>query len=131
MLSPIPRSNAGWEKNTMLQPITELVIAYSRNVYEIATEAKVHISKVVDAHVAETSTRVTGMVETALQSAPAGSETAVAAIRQAIGAASSVYDSVNKAAKQVVTVAEANVAAAGDAALTNASSVVQKAKKAA
>jgi hypothetical protein len=108
-----------------------LVIAYSRNVYEIATEAKVHISKVVDAHVAETSTRVTGMVETALQSAPAGSETAVAAIRQAIGAASSVYDSVNKAAKQVVTVAEANVAAAGDAALTNASSVVQKAKKAA
>jgi len=46
---------------------------------------------------------------------PAGSDVAVAAVKSAIAAANSAYDSMNKAAKQVAEIAEANVAAATSA----------------
>ena len=50
-------------------------------------------------------------MDTALKSAPAGSENAVTLVKSAISAANNAYESVQKAAKQATEMAEANFSA--------------------
>jgi hypothetical protein len=53
-----------------------------------------------------------GILDKVSKSAPAGSDVAVAAVKSALAAASTAYDSFNKVAKQATEIAEANFAAA-------------------
>lgn len=114
-------------------PSIEKGMEYSRNVIAIAAETKDKIAKEVEVHVADTNAKVSGMVEKALASAPAGSEVAVAAVKTAIKSANDAYEGLNKAAKKAAEVAEASVAAATDATMKAANVVAPKAvaKKAA
>lgn len=114
-------------------PSLEKGMEYSRNVIAIASETKDKIAKEVESHVAETNAKVSGLVEKALESAPAGSEVAVAAVKTAIKSANEAYEGLNKAAKQAAEVAEASVAAATSATLKAANVAAPKAaaKKAA
>jgi phasin family protein len=115
-------------------PSIEKGMEYSRNVIAIASETKDKIAKEVETQVAETNAKVSGLVEKALESAPAGSEVAVAAVKTAIKTANEAYEGLNKAAKQAAEVAEASVAAATSATLKAANVVAApkaSAKKAA
>ena len=114
-------------------PTLEKGIEYSRNVISIAAETKDKIAKEVEVHVADTNAKVSGMVEKALASAPAGSEVAVAAVKTAIKSANEAYEGLNKVAKQAAEVAEASVSAATAATLKAANVAAPKAagKKAA
>jgi len=114
-------------------PVLEKGMEYSRNVIAITSETKDKIAKEVETQVAAVNANVSGLVEKALESAPAGSEVAVAAVKSAIKSANEAYEGLNKAAKQAVEVAEANVAAATSATLKAANVVAPKAaaKKAA
>jgi len=114
-------------------PSIEKGMEYSRNVISIAAETKDKIAKEVETKVAETNATVSGLVEKALASAPAGSEVAVAAVKTAIKTANEAYEGLNKAAKQAAEVAEASVAAATSATMKAANVVAPKAagKKAA
>ncbi|WP_295004823.1 phasin family protein [uncultured Dechloromonas sp.] len=114
-------------------PSLEKGMEYSRNVIAIASETKDKIAKEVESQVAETNAKVSGLVEKALESAPAGSEVAVAAVKTAIKTANEAYEGLNKAAKQAAEVAEASVAAATSATLKAANVAAPKAaaKKAA
>ena len=107
-------------------PSLEKGVEYSRNVIAIANEAKDKIAKEVEVKVAETNAKVNGMVEKALESAPAGSEVAVAAVKSAIKTANEAYEGLNKAAKQAAEVAEASVVAATEATLKAANAVAPK-----
>ena len=49
------------------------------------------------------------------KNAPTGSESAVALLKSTLASANNAYDSINKAAKQAVEVAESNLAAAASA----------------
>ena len=111
-------------------PSIEKGMEYSRNVIAIASETKDKIAKEVETQVAETNAKVSGLVEKALESAPAGSEAAVAAVKTAIKTANEAYEGLNKAAKQAAEVAEASVAAATSATL-KAANVVAAPKAAA
>ncbi|MDP3539580.1 MAG: phasin family protein [Azonexus sp.] len=104
-------------------PSLEKGMEYSRNVIAIASETKDKIAKEVEVHVADTNAKVSGMVEKALASAPAGSEVAVAAVKTAIKTANEAYEGLNKAAKQAAEVAEASVSAATQATLKAANVV--------
>ena len=97
---------------TLAQPAVEKAVAYSRSVYEIATQTQEELSKVVESQYSEMNKNVATALDKAAKNAPAGSDVAVAAVKQAIAAANSAYDSMTKAAKQVAEIAEANVAAA-------------------
>lgn len=114
-------------------PSIEKGMEYSRNVIAIATDAKEKIAKEVEVHVADTSAKVSGMVEKALASAPAGSEVAVAAVKTAMKSANEAFDGLNKVAKQAAEVAEASVSAATQATIkaTTAAAPKAAAKKAA
>ena len=106
---------------------------YSRNVIAIASETKDKLAKEVETKVAETNAQVSGLVEKALASAPAGSEVAVAAVKTAIKSANEAYEGLNKAAKQAAEVAEASVAAATIATMkaANVAAAPKASKKAA
>jgi phasin family protein len=115
---------------SLAQPGVEKAVAYSRSIYEIATQTQEELNKIFEAQFAEINKNVTSAQDKAVKNAPAGSDVAVAAVKSAIAAANSAYDSMTKAAKQVAEIAEANVAAATNATV-KAVGTAPKAKKAA
>jgi phasin family protein len=117
---------------TLAQPAVEKAVAYSRSVYEISAQTQEEFSKLVEAQFAEVNKNVASTLDKAAKSAPAGSDVAVAAVKSAIAAANSAYDTMSKAAKQVAEIAEANVAAATNATVKAVgAAATTKAKKAA
>ncbi len=117
-------------QSSLAQPAIEKAVAYSRSVYEITSQTQEEISKVVESQFAELNKNVSSALDKAAKNAPAGSDVAVAAVKSAIAAANSAFDSMSKAAKQVAEIAEANVAAATNATV-KAVGAAPKAKKAA
>ena len=118
---------------SLAQPAIEKAVAYSRSVYEISAQTQEEFSKLVEAQFAEVNKNVASTLDKAAKNAPAGSDVAVAAVKSAIAAANSAYDSMTKAAKQVAEIAEANVAAATSATVkaVGTGAAAPKAKKAA
>ena len=118
-------------QSSLAQPALEKAVAYARSVYEISTEAQGQLSKIVEEQASEINKTVAATLDKVAKSAPAGSDVAVAAVKSAIAAANSAYDSMSEAAKQVAEIAEANVAAATDATVKAVTTSAPKAKKAA
>jgi len=117
-------------QSSLAQPAVEKAVAYSRSIYEIASQTQEEISKVLEGQFAELNKNIATALDKAAKNAPAGSDVAVAAVKSAIAAANSAFDSMSKAAKQVTEIAEANVAAATNATV-KAVGTTPKAKKAA
>jgi gamma-glutamyl:cysteine ligase YbdK (ATP-grasp superfamily) len=109
----------------------EKAVAYSRSVYEITTQSQGEFTKILDSQYAEMNKNVSSALDKAVKGAPAGSDVAVAAVKSAIAAANSAYETMNKAAKQVAEMTEANVAAATSATVKAVGAAAPKAKKAA
>jgi phasin family protein len=116
-------------QTSLAQPLVEKAVAYNRSVYEIATQNQEEISKLLEAQVSELNKNLAAVLDKAAKSAPAGSDVAVAAVKSAIAAANSAYDSVSKAAKQVAEIAEANVAAATNATVKAVGATAAASKK--
>ncbi|WP_396269371.1 phasin family protein [Ideonella sp.] len=114
----------------LLQPAAEKAAAYSRHLYDIAAATNAEVTKVAEAQVADLQKNFTGLVDTAVKNAPAGTENAVALVKSALAAANNAYDSVHKAAKQAAEVAEANFQAVSNTAV-KASQQATKARRAA
>ena len=95
------------------QPALEKAIAYSRSVYEIASQANGEIGRLVEQRTGELNRTVTALIDRFAKDAPAGSDVAVAAVKSTLAAASSAYDSFTKATKQATEIVEANLAAVG------------------
>ncbi len=98
------------------QPALEKAIAYSRSVYEVAAQSQAELTKAVEAQAAELNRNVVGFLDKVSKNAPAGSDVAVAAVKSALAAANSAYDSFTKVAKQATEIAEANFTAVTTAA---------------
>lgn len=92
----------------MVQPLAEKTAAYSRHLYDIATSAGAELSKTLEGQAADAQKQLAGLVDSATENAPAGSEAAVAMMKNAMSAAGSAYESVQKAVKQASDMAETN-----------------------
>jgi len=95
------------------QPALEKAIAYSRSVYEIASQANGEIGRLVEQRAGELNRTVATVIDRLAKDAPAGSDIAVAAVKSTLAAANSAYDSFTKAARQANEMVEANLAAVG------------------
>lgn len=100
---------------SLAQPSLEKAVAYTRSVYEISAQSKEEIGKLLEAQFADFQKQTLALLEKATKNAPAGSDVAVSAVKSAIASATTAFESMNKAAKQVAEIAEANVAAATNA----------------
>jgi phasin family protein len=114
-----PQELLAWNAQ-QLQPAAEKAVAYSRLMYDIATSTQAEYTKVAESQLADANHKFVAMIDAAAKNAPAGSETAVAMMKSAVAAANSAYDTLSKATKQAVEMAEANVAAATNAAVKTA-----------
>lgn len=97
-------------QSSLAQPAVEKAVAYSRSVYEITSQTQQELAKMVEAQFGDFQKSMAGMVEMATKSAPAGSESAVTAIQNAIAAATSAFGNMNTVAKQFAETAQANIA---------------------
>ncbi len=118
-------------QGSLTQPAFEKVIAYARSLYEIASQTQDEFSKIFDSQYVELNKNVVSTLDKVAKNAPAGSDVAVAAVKSALAAANSAYETMNKAAKQVAEMAEANVAAATSATVKAVGAAAPKARKSA
>jgi phasin family protein len=101
---------------SLAQPTLEKALAYSRNVYEVTSATQGEYTKAVEGQASEFNKSVVGMLDKVAKNAPAGSDVAVAAVKSALAAANTAYDSMTKVTKQATEIAQANFAAATAAA---------------
>jgi phasin family protein len=93
---------------SMMQPLAEKSVAYSRHLYDIASGTSAEFSKAAEATATDAQKKFMAVVDNASKNAPAGSETAVAVMKSAVSAANNAIESVQKAVKQATEMAEAN-----------------------
>jgi len=98
------------------QPAIEKVIAWQRSVYELMSQSQAEYTRYVEAQAQELNKSAATYLDKFAKNAPAGSDVAIAAVKSAMAAANSAYDSMTKAAKQATEMAEANMAAVTSAA---------------
>ncbi|HRO58827.1 MAG TPA: TIGR01841 family phasin [Burkholderiaceae bacterium] len=98
--------------STGAQPAAEKFAAYAKQAYDIAAATNTELAKLVERQFAESNKQLYATIDALAKNAPAGSEGAVALVKQAVNTANSAFDQVSKATKQVVELAEANIAAA-------------------
>jgi len=110
----------------VMQPLAEKAAAYSRHLYDIASNTTSELSKAVEGQTAEFQSKVVNLVDGAVKNAPAGSETVVAVYKSTMAAATNAYESMQKAVKQASDMAEANLNAVSN---TAASAVKATSKK--
>ncbi|UEP20392.1 phasin family protein [Burkholderia ambifaria] len=111
---------------SLSQPVAEKVLSYTRHLYEIASSTQAEFAKVAEAQFEEQNQKIQALVDNVAKNAPAGSETAVAALKSALNAANTTYETVQKAAKQAVEIAETNFNAAAAVATKAASAAASR-----
>lgn len=92
-------------QSTSAQPSLEKAVAYSRSLYEVAAETQTQISKVFEDRMSRVSGELVAAMDKAVKTAPAGSETAVAAFKSAVAAANTAYDTLSKVAREATEMA--------------------------
>ena len=81
-------------QTAMFQPLAEKTAAYSRHLYDIASGSTSEFSKTVENQAADAQKKFMGLVDNAAKNAPAGSEAAVAVMKNAVAAANNALESV-------------------------------------
>jgi phasin family protein len=109
----------------LAQPSLDKAVAYSRNVYGIASGVNAEASKIFEAQIAEGNKKVVAMIDFAGKNAPAGSEPFVSMLKSAMAASNTAYDTFTKASKQAMDMVESNVAVAASATVKAAGDVTK------
>lgn len=105
---------------SLMQPLAEKTSAYSRQLYEIAAGTSSEFAKFAENQGAEAQQKFMAVVDNVARNAPAGSETAVAVMKNAVNSANNAVESVQRAVRQATEVAQSNFHAMSDNALAAA-----------
>ena len=104
-------------QSTSIQPLAEKATSYAQQVYQILTATQAEFVRAVEVQAEAQQARTEQVLDSFSRNAPAGSETAVAAVKSALNAQNAAYESARKAAKQVVDLAQSNIDAVTAAAV--------------
>ena len=111
---------------SLMQPLAEKTVAYSRHLYDIASGTSAEFGKAAEAQASDAQKKFMSVVDNASKNAPAGSETAVAVMKSAVSAANNAMESVQKAVKQATEMAEANFNTVTSSAVTATKTAAKK-----
>lgn len=92
--------------SSQAQPSADKVLAYSRHLAGIATKAQAELTKTTEARVADTSREVNKLLNKLSESAPAGSEQAIALLQTSVANANAAYEQLLKASKHAISTVE-------------------------
>jgi len=109
----------------LAQPMAEKAAAYGRAVAGIVTETGTALSKAAEGKFADVQAQAVASIEAAMKHAPAGSEGAVAAFKNAMTTGQAAMESAQAQAKQAVDAAGKSFATASDMAVKAAMSAVK------
>jgi len=91
------------------KPTAENLASYNRHLTDIAADLRTEFTKVAEAQFADTKSKITALVDTVTQSAPTGSEHAVAFLKSTIDSASAGYEQLTKATQKTIETVETQV----------------------
>jgi phasin family protein len=109
----------------LVQPAVQKAVDYTKALYQITSDAHQELSKLFEGQYAEFQTAATKLVDEAIKNAPAGSETLVAAAKDAIAKANSAFETATALTKNFVETAQS----AATVATTKATTAAKKAAK--
>jgi phasin family protein len=112
-------------KDSVAQPAFEKAADYMKSVYEIAAETQAEFGKLIEQQFAGLNKQFVVALDKFAETAPAGSEAGISALKSAIVTGNAAYENMTKAAKQFNETAKTNL----EAAAKRAAPVVKKAKK--
>lgn len=112
-----------------VQPMAEKIMAYSRHLYELAHETQANFTKSAEKEFQAGQKKINALVEDWTKNAPAGSDAAVQAMKQAIASANNVFETSQKAVKHAVEVAQSNLSSATDTVMKAADTASKATKK--
>jgi phasin family protein len=98
----------------LIRPLTEKTAAYGQQVYSLAAGTSGELMKAFEAKAADAKSSFSKAVEDLVKNAPAGTETAVAAFKNAMAAGQSIIETAQNSAKKAMEVAEFNVTEAAE-----------------
>ena len=107
----------------------QTAMAYSRQIYELASEAQAEYSAVSEEVWSGMTKGMAQWVDTATKSAPAGSDMAVNAFKSTVAATTAAFDQFQRASRQVINLADANVRAAAASAAKSTPATKSAARK--
>lgn len=101
-------------QGSLMQPAVDKAVTWSRSAYDIGAATREELGKTLESQLAEASQTLDITLDEIVKHAPAGTEAAasasVGAIKSALGAASSAYETFSKATQQVSEYAASNFA---------------------
>jgi len=103
---------------SLVKPMAEKAIAYGREVYAIAAGTGAELSLAAEGKFAEAQKTLSASMEEMAKNAPAGTESMVAVVKQAVAASQNALDSAKASAKKAVEAAEKQVNAVADNAMS-------------
>jgi len=98
------------------QPAAGKALAYTRHLYDIASDTQAEFAKVAHAQYEQHRSNAQTLVDNFVRNAPAGAEVTTAALKSAFSAADTACETVRKAAEQAIELAKGNFATASPAA---------------
>lgn len=98
----------------LIRPLTEKSAAYSQQIYGLAAGTGSEFMKAFESKAEAVKTSFSKAVDDLVKSAPAGTETAVAAFKNAVAAGQSIIETAQNSAKKAMEVAEFNVSEAAE-----------------
>ncbi len=113
-------------KDSVTQPALEKAADYMKSIYEIASETQAEFGKLIEQQFAGLNKQFVVALDKMAESAPAGSEMGITALKTAIASGNAAYENITKAAKQFSDTAKTNLETAAKRAAPVA---VKKAKK--
>ena len=119
------RARPSLDRPELAQPALEKAADYVKSVYDIAAETQAQFGKLIEQQVADFNKQVVVALDKFAESAPAGSEVGINALKSALVTSNTAYENMSKAAKQFSDTAKTNI----EAAAKRAAPVVKKAKK--
>ena len=111
---------------SMLQPLAEKTAAYSRHLYDIASQTASSFQQVSESKTTEAQQSLVNVMDNMVKNAPAGSEAAMAMIKNSLSTATQAMESVQRAVKQAGELAETNFKAFANSAMTAAQTTTKK-----
>jgi phasin family protein len=99
-------------QTAFVKPLADKSAAYAENVKAILSDSSAELTKAFESKAAEAQKAFTGAVEGLSKNAPAGSESAVTAFKNAFSAGQNAIESAQTQAKKLVETAQSNFAAA-------------------
>jgi phasin family protein len=115
----------------LTQPLTEQALSYGRQVQGIVSSLQAEFAKIAEVHYEEHTRRVQTLVDNVAKNAPSGSEAAVGAMKSAVMATNTLYETARQATQQASAVAESNFNAVAAAASKATHLAVEKAARSA